>query len=198
VTDELPSRSATEPSASQLDPVLHLRRDHTLLDMLGEGYHEVAGQLERHERVDAESIREGIALHRDFLIGVHLRKERLLTDALERLPDRPRRDLVEECRRDREESERWEERVRGQLEGRGSSSGEGASPELAGLLHREADRLRDHHHHEEESIYRGLERVLPRDVQHRLVEEMMGMRSESAPIEERLAAWTSRLHPASD
>jgi hemerythrin-like domain-containing protein len=198
MTDPPLTRSATEPSASQLDPVLHLRRDHTLLDMLGEGFQEVASQMERGERVDPERIREGVKLHHDFLLGIHEPKERLVAEALERLPDAPRREMLAECRRDREEAARWEENVDRALRGGdGGQSGDGART-VAGLLRREADRVRDHHHREEETVFRDLDRVLPRDVQRGLVDRMLEFRVKSASVEERLAAWTSRTHPASD
>jgi hemerythrin-like domain-containing protein len=186
-----------EESAAAHDPVLNLRRDHTLLQMLGEAYHRLATELRAGGTFDRERVEEGIRLHDQFLIETHHRKEELLDQHLDRSGGRKYSKALDECRREHEAARRAAEKIHREFD-RAVRGEEGAVQSLAYAMEGEADRWMNHLRREEEQLYGSLHLEIPRDLRTELSNSMRRIRMDTAALEERLTSWTSRWGPASD
>lgn len=186
-----------EESAPGKDPVLNLRRDHTYLEMLAEGFRRLAQSLEEDLAVGRERLAEGLEIHRRFLIETHHRKEQALDHVLEGLPGRPYARALADCRTEHERAARAGEEL-GTLADRLSSGGAAARTALARALRAEADRWMAHLRHEEEEIYAKVHEQIPREAVDALATEIHAIRGETAALEEKLLSWTSAWGPASD
>jgi hemerythrin-like domain-containing protein len=186
-----------EESAAAHDPVLNLRRDHTLLQMLAEGFHRMATEIRTGGKLDLERLEEGVRLHEQFLVGTHHRKEELLDEELARSGDTKYSRLLDTCRKEHTAARTADEKIRALFDR--LKGGENAvANELADTLDKEADRWTQHLRHEEDQLYSTLHLELPRELRTDLSTEMRKIRGETAALEERLTSWTSRWGPASD
>jgi hypothetical protein len=185
------------PRAATSDPVLHLQREHTLLEQLSGRMREVADGLHRHDPGSAEEAGRGLAIHQEILIELHHAKEALLADAVRELPDHGREAALAQCDAAHPKAKEFQrEAALALAEARRGVAA--ASERLAALFRSEADRLIAHHGEGEGKLYKDLEKLLPRRAQDRLAELFRGFNAKSSAAEARLAAWSSKLHPASD
>jgi hemerythrin-like domain-containing protein len=191
-----PDRSDVDSPAAR-DPVLSLRRDHTLLEMLAEGFHQVARNLATGSEVAADRIREGLEVHRLFLIETHHRREKILEEALAQLPGAPYAAELERCRTEHEAGRRAAEGFEGDVARLGAGD-RSAGTVLAAAMDREALRWMEHHRWEEEHFYPAVHDRIPRELSDRIGEAMRSVRNQMGGVEERLVSWTSSLGPSSD
>jgi hemerythrin-like domain-containing protein len=192
-----PVPESKEETAPGKDPVLNLRRDHTLLEMLAEGFRRLASSLEQGAAVDAKRISEGLEIHRLFLVETHHKKEQALDRELGRLPDRPFEKAVAACEREHAAAQRAAKGFESDL-AKLEQGDAAARARLRTALVAEADRFMRHARQEEEEIYAKLQGRLPEAVAESVGHEIQKLRASSSAIEERLTSWTSRWGPASD
>lgn len=187
----------TRHSGISTDPILHLQREHTLLQQLSARMREVADALHRHEPEAADEASHGLAIHREIVIELHHAKEALLADAVREVPNHGRDAPLAACGQAHPKAGEFEkeaERALGDLR-RGVAA---SADRLAALFRAEADRLLAHHGDEEGKLYKDLEKLLPQRAQQRLAELFHAFSAKSSAAEARLAAWSSKQHPASD
>lgn len=184
-------------SGATSDPVLHLQREHTLLQQLAARMREVADALHRHDPESTEEAGRGLAIHKEILVELHHAKEALLADAVREVPNHGRDSPLAQC--DAAHPKAREFQRDAELALAEARRGVAAARErLAALFRAEADRLMVHHGEEEAKLYKDLEKLLPRRAQERLAELFHGFSAKSSAAEARLAAWSSKLSPASD
>ena len=193
----MPANSAVGPSASEPDPVLLLRRDHTLLEMLAEGFRQVGRTLASAGEVPFARLREAAEIHRLFLIETHHRREEVLERALAPLAGQPFRAELDRCRAEHLQGHRASERLRGLLE-RWEHADRAARRELGDALVQEAHRWMEHHRWEEEHFYAAVHDRISPELAAQIGTDMRSIRRAMGGVEERLISWTSALGPSSD
>jgi hemerythrin-like domain-containing protein len=179
------------------DPVLQLRRDHTYLELLAQGFHSLADELELNHSVAPARIREGIELHRHMLIEVHQRKEQLLAEALNRIPGRPYDAALREWAAEHAEALKSSGRLT-ELSAKLESGDRGATKLLSGELRRESDRWTHHLYREEEQVYHDLRDRIPAATSASITEGLNAIARDASALEARLTSWTSSWGASSD
>lgn len=186
-----------EESAPAKDPVLNLRRDHTYLQMLAEGFHRLAEALRSGRAPPKERVAEAVSLHRMFVLETHLKKERLLDAALAKVEGAPLRAALADFEREYARGAEAAATFDRALERLGHEGGS-AAKELADALDHEADHWMRLLQQKEETIYPKVSELLSHAAVEELGQEMRAVQKASAALEERLTSWTSVGGSASD
>lgn len=193
---DAPPAAAAPPTTATDDPIVAVFREHTDLQVLAARLQEVAAQLERKERVSAADAVEGVEVHRRFVVDVHLRREAAIAAAVRPLAPAGVVRALERCPAEHDASAAFEAEAR-RLLAESPLSAEGRR-RLAAVLRREADRLVEHHREEDESIYRPLHRHLTPEQLRTLAPIARDFAGAAAAAQERLSAWSSRVHASAD
>lgn len=185
------------PSSTESNLPDDIHRGHTILELLAGGMEQLADRLDHGALQSRGDIEEGVSLHTDFLVGVLHRKEAMLSEAAAKIRGNPFRLGLAQCAR---------QHARGAKAARDMATAltsvrpgdRVAARRLASLLRTETHRMLDHHNREEEELYSRLPGRLTRETIQRLELEFQRIRSDSAALESRITAWSSRWNPASD
>ena len=188
--------TAAPPPPTSEDPIVAVFREHTDLQVLAARLHEVAASLERPDRAPATDAAEGVEVHRRFVLEVHLPREAAIAAALHGAAPPEVTRALERCRAEHEASIAFGRDAR-RLLAESPLSADGRR-QLIALLRSEADRLVEHHREEDETIYRPMHHRLLPDQLARLQASARELAGAAAAAQERLSAWSSRLHASAD
>lgn len=195
MTDASQARSPAAAPASD-DPIVAVFREHTDLQVLATRLHEVAAQLERKERSSTADATEGLEVHHRFVALVHHRRESAIAAAVRASAPPEVGRALDRCGAVHDASVAFEEEAR-RLLAESPLSVEGRK-RLVQALRKEGDRLVDHHREEDETIYRPIHRLLTPEQKHKLAVITRELAGDAAAAQERLSAWSSRVHASAD
>jgi len=163
---------------------------------LAERFRQVADALERGDATASADAREGVEVHRRFLIGVHHRREAIVAAELHGSSDPAVRSALATCASEHPKAERFEKEASALLrEARPSAA---SAKSLAGLLRQEAVRFADHHRWETENLYARLRGTLTKESTARIEAGMRPLAGDAGAATSALMAWTSHANPTAD
>ena len=171
-------------------------REHTELQVMAERFRQIADALERSERSARADAVEALEVHRRFLVGVHHRREAIVSAEVRDSVDPTVRAALARCAADHPAAERFHAEASSLL--REAVLSRESAHRLAGFLRTEADRVVEHHRWEGDAIYHKIRPTLSAATLARLREKMEPLVGEADAAHTRLISWSSHANPAAD